>query len=304
MAQRMEKAATTSEIMARFRPIAPKPMLAPLGATANSVLCRARKRGWQDPVPPPAPKWQRTALSYPPAPVWRAAGTGAAATLTRGRCLPEGLLLPRSDEDLLRLSLARSRASPWVPSSNTRRLFPLKRDLLSELQVPKVIAPRPARPLRTTICIDSSNVAGANSVAAVALSKKTVREVEAELELADALPAVVSGRYNRVHLANDAYKAMVGQPVCPWLDSLPGAGASRRINGEVVLNVQTFSPASRLPNAGGAFPCTARISWELDEAITSLTVPCAVERLTGSSGDYHFIWRFDSTRASIIYCLP
>ena len=178
--------------------------------------------------------------------------------------------------------------------------------MISQLQVPiiRVIKPRAARPRRTTICIDSSNIAAA------AVSKKTAREVEAEMELPGALPAVVSGQHNRVHLANDAYKEMVGQPECPWLDSVPGAGASRRINGVVVLHVRRFSsPAaassSRSPpvDTAGAFPCTARISWDCDGAIASLTVPCAVERLAGDSGDYLFIWRFDSGRASTIYCL-
>jgi hypothetical protein len=36
---------------------------------------------------------------------------------------------------------------------------------------------------------------------------------------------------------NDAYMAMVGQPVCVWLNALLGTDASRRINGEVVLNI-------------------------------------------------------------------
>jgi hypothetical protein len=93
---------------------------------------------------------------------------------------------------------------------------------------------------------------------------------------------------------------MVGQPLCVCLDALAGADASRWINGEVVLNVQTFSPNSHLPNDGVAFPCTSWISWELDGAIASLIVPCLMERLIGN---YRSIWRFDSTRASTIYCL-
>jgi len=110
--------------------------------------------------------------------------------------------------------------------------------------------------VRTTIFIDCSNVVGATtSEVEVAVSNKTPREVEVELELPDALPAIVSGCNNhRVYLANDAYKAMVGQPICPWLDSLPGAGASRRINGEVVLSVGEFSTALHLSSIGCAFP--------------------------------------------------
>ncbi|OEL15156.1 hypothetical protein BAE44_0023825, partial [Dichanthelium oligosanthes] len=118
----------------------------------------------------------------------------------------------------------------------------------------------------------------------VAMSKKTAREVEAEMGLLDTLLTIVSGRNNiSVHLMNDAYKVMVGQPVCPWLDSLPGTGSLRRINGEVMLDVWRFSTTSHLPSIGGAFPCTARISWECEDVIASLTVPCAIKALTGNS---------------------
>ncbi|KAJ1296590.1 hypothetical protein BS78_01G313300 [Paspalum vaginatum] len=291
MAARKEAAAANAgkDMARRYRPIAPRPAQpppAPLmpamgdAAGGGSMLWQPRKRGRQEHLLlPPVPKRERDVASshYPPAPAWAAAGgSGGGASSSS--------------------------------SSHARRApIPVERHLISRLQVPRVIKPRAARPRRTTICIDSSNIA-----AAAAVSKKTAREVEAELELPGALPAVVSGQHNRVHLANEGYKAMVGQPVCPWLDSVPGAGASRRINGIVVLHVRKFGPpaaSSRLPPpdtacGAGAFPCAARISWECEGAIASLTVPCAVERLTGdSSGDYLFIWRFDSSRASIIYCI-
>ena len=100
---------------------------------------------------------------------------------------------------------------------------------------------------------------------------------------------------------------MVGQPVCPWLDSLPSADASRRINRKVVLDVQTFSPTSCLVNArSGTFPSTQGSHGRMAAttcAITSLIVTCAIEYLTGKSSDYHFIRRFDYIRASIIYCI-
>ncbi|CAD6204178.1 unnamed protein product [Miscanthus lutarioriparius] len=309
----------------------PPARMMPMGAAASSVLWRAHKRGREDHLllSPPVSKrereWEATSSSYPypPTPVFPAAvgGAGAASMVpTRGRRfmpMPEGLLAG-CEERLRRLSLvagspAAAAASPWPPapsSDATRRAVPVERDLISKLQFPKVIKPRPARPLWTTICIDSSNIAVGGGVAypeTVSVSNKTAREVETELELPGALPSVVSGHHNnRVHLVNDAYKAMVGQPVCPWLDSLPGAGASRRINGIVALDVRTFGPAPCLPNAGSdAFPCTARITWEHGggSAMASLTVPCTVEHLIGRSGDYRYVWRFDSSRASIMYCI-
>jgi len=312
MAHEKEVAAETSEAMERrFRPIAPKPLPAPpppmpISTTVSSILLGAHKRNRQDYlVPSPVSKRERDALSYPPPPPVRwATNDGEVPVVMRAWCMPESFL-PSCEEHFQGLSLEGSSVSRWAPSPDAERLFPVKRDLISNLQVPKVIRPRPARPVRTTIFIDCSNVVGATtSEVEVAVSNKTPREVEVELELPDALPAIVAGyNNNRVYLANDAYKAMVGQPICPWLDSLPGAGASRRINGEVVLSVGEFSNILHLPSTECAFPCTARISWEREDASASLTVPCAVERLTSNCNDYCFIWRFDSEEASIMYCI-
>ncbi|CAL4915109.1 unnamed protein product [Urochloa decumbens] len=319
MAKHKEVSAEASEAMEqRFRPIAPKPMPPPsppmpIGATAvSNVQWRAQKRGRQDChlVPHAMIKRERDVISScPPPPAWWATGdVERPMEAARGWYRPQVFLPSSCEEDLRRLSLNKgSFASPWAPLPHVERLFPIERDLISKLQATKVIKPRPTRPKRTTICINCSNTVGSTnnmSVEEVAMSKKTPGEVEAELALPDALPAVVSGcNNNRVRLANDAYKKMVGQPLCPWLDSLPGATASRRINGEVVLYVQTFSIMSCLPSARCAFPCTAKISWEHEDGTALLTVPCVVERLTGNSNDYRFIWRFDSKRASLMYNL-
>ncbi|CAN6289035.1 unnamed protein product [Urochloa humidicola] len=314
MAKNKEVAAEITEAMEqRFRPIAPKPMppppppsSLPVGSTVSNIQWRAPKRTRQDYLAPsPVSKRERDEMSYPPLPVpWWVTGDVKGPIGARGWCIPE-IFLPSCEDDLRRLSLNKgSFASPWVPSPNVERLFPIERDLISKLQVTKVIKPRPTRPKRTTIFIDCSNIvdSSTNMSVEVAMSKKTPREVVAELELPDALPAIVSGKNNnRVHLANNAYKKMVGQPLCPWLGSLPGAGTSRRINGEVFLYVQSFGPLSCLPSTRCAFPCTAKISWQHEDATASLTVPCAFEHLTDNSNDYCFIWRFDSKRASIMY---
>ena len=238
-------------------------------------------------------------------PVWQATNDGEVPVMMGAWCMPESFL-PGCEEHLQGLSLEGSSISLWASSQDAGRLFPVERDLISKLQVPKVIRTRPARPVRIIICIDCNNIVidATTSAVEVAMSNKTPREVEVELELPDALPAIVSGcNNNHVYLANDAYKAMVGQPICPWLDSLPGAGPSRWINGEVVLSVGEFSNILHLPSTECAFPCTARISWEREDAKASLTVPCAVERLTSNCNGYCFIWRFDSKKASIMYCI-
>lgn len=302
MAQHKEVTAETSESMElRFRPIAPKPMSSP---PPSNMLWQAHKRSRQDyPVPSPVPKRERDAMSYPP-PVWCATGTGEPPLVTRGWCMSESFL-PSCEEHLRRLSLEGSSASAWVPPPEVRPSFPVERDFISKFQVPKVIRPRPSRPLRTSICIDCSNIFDtANSAVGVVMSKKTVMEVVTEMENPHGLPTIVSGyNNNRVHITNDAYKAMVGQLICPWLDFVPGVGTSRRINGEVVLSVRSFSVVPRLSSLRCAFPCTARISWEREDATASLTVPCTVEHLPENPLDYRFIWKFDRSRASIMYCI-
>lgn len=311
MAHHKEMDAESSEAMyQRFRPIAPKPMLSPppqmpIDGTISSSQWQAQKRSRQDYlVPSPVLKMERDAMSYPSPPLWWATRDVEGPVVMKGWYMPN-IFLPSHEEHLRRLSLEGSFASSMPPSLDAERLFPVERDLISQLQVPKVIKPCPTRPKCTTIYIECSNIVDSTWLVEVAVSKKTTREVEAELELPNALPAIVSGCNNtRVHLINDAYKKMVGQPLCPWLNSLLGIRASRRISGEVVLHVQTFNIVSCLPSTKCVFPWTAKISWQHEDGTASLIVPCAVEHLTGNSDDYCFIWRFDSKKSSIMYSFP
>ncbi|KAM0950442.1 hypothetical protein DsansV1_C04g0041451 [Dioscorea sansibarensis] len=229
--------AKTHEIMARFRPIAPKPELpantalepAPRSAIAALHLrtrpCRTRKR------------------ARPPAPT----------------PLPIKHLRPNTTTTSLVHPVLTHHPLPTIP---------VERDLLQELQKPKVITPQPVRPVGSSItvlgCITLPNPYTTSSPA----SKKPAK-VEEELEL-ESLPAVVSDSKDKVRLVNLAYKEMVGQPVCPWLDSV-GAGSSRRINGEVML---------------------VRIEWASNGRKKTVDVPCDVVRLCCDSKDYSFAWRF------------
>ncbi|CAL5083766.1 unnamed protein product [Urochloa decumbens] len=314
-----DPAVKANEILARFRPIAPRPALAAAAAAspvaqaaaegvvaANRVLCqlqsrpcRARKRGRPTVVPvspkssspaQPAAKRKRAAATYPP--LRCAAATDAVvATATRAHvsvvvpgsaCLPLASLPPAAtvvSEDLqVKVATAEERD------------VPVERDLLRKLLEPKVISPRAVRPVCSTIHVERIHRADATIYAAAV--SKTAAAVEAELE-ADALPAVVSDSSNRVRLVNDAYKEMVGQPECPWLDAVPAA--SRRISGEVVLVVA--DPASPLPDLHGVFTCTARIEWEYGGKCTSILAPCDVSRLQCDSRDYLFTWRFRAADA-------
>lgn len=292
MVQPADAAVKANEILARFRPIAPKPTLAAEGVVAaNRVLChlqsrpcRARKRGRPTVVPvspksgaqPPA-KRRRASTPYPPLRC-AAATTGAHVSAV----VPGSARLPpasASVEDIAKAAAA---------ATEEGRDVPVERDLLRKLLEPKVISPRAVRPVCSAIHVGCIHRADATCTAAVS---KTAVRVEAELEV-DALPAVVSDASNRVRLVNDAYKEMVGQPECPWLDAV--AATSRRISGEVALVVAN---QSSLPESYGVFTCTAKIEWEDDGKVASIDVPCDVSRLQCESREYLFVWRFRTADA-------
>ncbi|RLN34194.1 uncharacterized protein C2845_PM03G11490 [Panicum miliaceum] len=297
MVQPADPAVKANEILARFRPIAPKPALAAAASSvaqaaaegvvaANRVLCqlqsrpcRARKRGRPTVVPR-----RRAAAPYPP--LRCAAATDAVATATRAHV---SVVVPGSAcRPLASLPPAATVAEDLVKVAAEERDVPVERDLLRKLLEPKVISPRAVRPVCSIIHVERIRRTDATCTGVVS---KTAAEVEAELE-ADALPVVVSDSGYRVRLVNDAYKEMVGQPECPWLDAV--AAASRRISGEVVLLV---AEPALLPEPHEVLTCTARIEWEYGGKCTSILAPCDVSRLLCESRDYIFTWRFRTTDA-------
>ncbi|KQK15487.1 uncharacterized protein LOC100841082 [Brachypodium distachyon] len=309
LVQPADMAVKANEILARFRPIAPKPPSAmptqqPIGgagAGTSRVLShlqarpyRARKRGRPSvapPVPPPphaaAARRKRTAVvPYPAPPLGCAAPTDAVVSTAMragSACLS---LAPASAGNLTRLSTEMP-----APEEDDNRDVPVERDLLRKLLEPKVISPRAVRPLGSTVHIlePVCAVAGTNNDNTYAASSKTAQEVEAALE-ADALPALVSDSSNRVRLVNDAYKKMVGAPECAWLSALAAAAASRRISGEVALVVPA---AAMMPESqNGGFSCAAKIEWELRGGErASVHAACDVTRLHCEARDYLFAWR-------------
>ncbi|KAL5196574.1 hypothetical protein ABZP36_000086 [Zizania latifolia] len=308
MVQPVDMAVKANEILARFRPIAPKPVLpaAPGGDVGGAVAtdrvlcqlqsrpCRVRKRGRLSVVspvfPPAVAKKRKRAPAYPMAPLRCAAGTDAAvATATRAHL---SVVVPGSAglTPLAPMSPASAsagdptRLSPMVAVvEEEERGVLVERDLLRKLLEPKIILPRAVRPVGSTIHVESIHIDAGRTAA-----PKTPEEVEAELE-SDTLPAVVSDSSNRVRLVNDAYKRMVGQPECPWLDAVATA-ASRRISGEVALVVA--EQAASLPETCKGFSCSAKIEWERDGKWSSIHAPCDVSRLQCESRDYAFTWRF------------
>ncbi|KAK7376976.1 hypothetical protein VNO80_02396 [Phaseolus coccineus] len=175
---------------------------------------------------------------------------------------------------------------------NTKVSVPEERDLLQQLQKPvsnNVIQPQPVRPIGssiTVVCIGEDS-----TLPSAAQTPKRSHEVEEEVE-SEALPVVISDSNHRVRMANSAYKEMVGQPVCPWLESMVNGGAGnlqcKRISGEVALHLCD----SKIPTSSNGFSCWVRIEWQSEQKKCCVNAFCDVMKLTCESRDYLFTWRF------------
>ncbi|CAN8291172.1 unnamed protein product [Cochlearia groenlandica] len=168
-----------------------------------------------------------------------------------------------------------------------------ERDFLKQLQGPivsttpkptsRVISPLAIRPVCSRInvaCINPSpNPSGFTS--------KSPQEVEEAVE-SDYLPAIISDSNNRVRLVNSAYKEMMGQPECSWLDSMV---RGKRICGEVMIRFGE----SEIPENNG-FSCWVRIEWGRDGNEEFVHAFCDVAKLACDSKDYVYTWRFHTER--------
>ncbi|KAK1549033.1 hypothetical protein Q3G72_007843 [Acer saccharum] len=126
---------------------------------------------------------------------------------------------------------------------NKVAVIPEEKDLLLQLQAPSsttsVISSQSIRPVGSSItlgCISENTSLNP----AVQVPKKP-EEVEEEVE-SETLPAIISDSNNKLGMANFAYKEMVGQPECSWLDCMVtnndgklGGHSCKRICGEVML---------------------------------------------------------------------
>ncbi|KAG6528832.1 uncharacterized protein LOC122039897 [Zingiber officinale] len=299
--------AKTHEILARFRPIAPRPSHPPPlppdapspteNAASSSFYrcvprpCRSRKRG-RGHLGAPSNKRQRTIFPLLPAAVPPSSYNRPAPAVPFPRVEPE-----KSADELLTLCLRPRSFDDGAPPL-------VEQDLLQKLQdQPKVIAPQPLRPVGSSISVTRISRRVEAETAPAPLARRR-EEVEAEVE-SDALPAVVSDWRNRVRLVNSAYREMVGQPECPWIDAMVmgvdvGRGPAatrrrpRRISGEVMLDVEE----SAMPKTAAGFSCRARIEWACNGRKNCVTAPCSVIRLFCESNDYLLAWRFDTCKAA------
>ncbi|KAI3776567.1 hypothetical protein L1987_46353 [Smallanthus sonchifolius] len=272
--------AKTAEIMARYRPIAPKPQTSnaaagdegsgsPMSPTIRqsaylrnvwphlqSRPTRTRKRG-------------RTSLG-PPA-------------FKRPRTLLQGLSPPfhitKTTLPLLPLSSPQNMQPPNVSK------IPEEKDLLAQLQKPPtttVISPTPIRLIPSSVSIRAIKD-DAHMLPPIILKKS--EEIEKELE-SQALPAFVSDSNNQVRLVNSTYKEMVGQPECAWVQSMV---ACKSICGKVVLNLVDLDDDQA---ATSGFSCWARIEWGMNGKKNLVNAFGEAMRLACESKDYKFAWRF------------
>eukprot|EP01018_Ginkgo_biloba_P007012 Gb_02773 [translate_table: standard] len=162
-----------------------------------------------------------------------------------------------------------------------------------------VIMPQPVRPVGSSVTIEYIK----DTNLQIPPLCKSKDEIEEEIE-SEALPALLSDSKSRVRLANFAYKKMVGQPECSWLESTGcqsnksegssnlSSPAGNRINGEVILNYQ-------LPSSASAFSCCARIQWINNSGEkSSIRAPCDVVRIiTSDCKDCVYAWKFQIVAA-------
>ncbi|PHU20681.1 hypothetical protein BC332_11832 [Capsicum chinense] len=331
----------TAEIMARYRPIAPKPE-APTspGSEDNSGglppniqkspflrnvwpqlqarPTRTRKRG-RTALGPPSVK--RARASYFPAgqfPTYHQVMAPSPSPSYRPNVVPQFTLIPNlvplkcglgtpittpSSSITLPLLSGTSTTLPMLVGKgsgeeargidlNLAADVPEELDFMPQLQdqkSPAVITPQPVRPVGSSIsigCINEEASDGRNKK-----SMKKPEEVEEEVE-AEALPAVVSDSNNKVRLTNSAFKEMVGQPECCWLDYMVG-NACKRIGGEVMLE---FSDSCSVPMSSDGFTCWVKIEWGAAQGKkNSVKAFCNAVKLACQSKDYVFEWRFHTT---------
>ncbi|KAL1209403.1 hypothetical protein V5N11_020725 [Cardamine amara subsp. amara] len=169
-----------------------------------------------------------------------------------------------------------------------------ERDFLKLLQGPipttttttsKVISPQPIRPVCSRI-----NVACIYPLTYPSqIIKKSPKEVEEEVESED-LPSLISDSNNRVRLVNSAYKEMLGQPECSWLESIV---KGKRICGDVMIHF--CEPKTPVMIGNNGFSCWVRIEWGKDGKEEFMHAFCDVMKLACDSKDYVFKWRVYTT---------
>lgn len=172
--------------------------------------------------------------------------------------------------------------------------IPEEVDFMQQLQAvplptsPGVITPTAVCPVGSTIlisCITNKESVQEEGETEQALKKS--EDVEREVEGQDS-PVIISDSNNKVRLENSAYKELVGQPECSWLDFMPSScGFRKRIGGEVLLKF--LEEGGRLSNG---FTCKVKIEWKSEGKKNSVGAFCEVTKLACSNKNYVSKWKF------------
>ncbi|CDY27618.1 BnaA09g27890D [Brassica napus] len=308
----------TAEILSKYRPIAPKPGTTPQvndndsssssmshkisqspylrnlwpQLQARPTRTRKRGRGGMGPTSPLSLKRHKPSSSASTTTTTPQRVFGPIKTLSFQAFSHAGI------PNLAQVGYAlENGGSPALPEIKVKEAIDLnktaeviqERDFLKQLQEPitttttsKVIAPQAIRPVCSRI-----NVACINPLTNPSqIIKKSPQDVEEEFE-SDDLPAIISDANNRVRLVNSAYKEMMGQPECSWLDSMV---RGKRICGEVMIRCCE----AKIPENNG-FSCWVRIEWGRGGKEEFVHAFCDVMKLECDSKDYVFTWRFHTT---------
>ncbi|XP_076919351.1 uncharacterized protein LOC143580118 [Bidens hawaiensis] len=320
--------AKTAEIMARYRPIAPKPAGSSGGGGGSTGVddgsgsgsgsgsslpsmsptirqspylrniwphlqsrpTRTRKRGRTSLGPPPTSfKRPRTLLQGLSPPFH--------VTSSPARTLAIQSFAPTTTATFVTLPLLQPHHMQTHPDAidlNKTVEIPEEKDLLAQLQKPPaaaVISPKPIRLIPSTLSIKAIKP---NNIPVSEVSMmRTSEDIERELESL-AVPAFVSDSNNQVRLVNSSYQAMLGQPECGWVQSM--AATCNSICGNVVIKFMDLED-EEVMKAG--FSCLARVEWGTNgKKNVSVNAFCEVVKLACESKDYKFAWRFHTRQAS------
>lgn len=299
----------TAEILARYRPIAPKPPDHEIKENNTSNTNSNPSQKIRD------SGYVRGVRSYMNArPRTRKRGRALLAPKRSYAFAP--YLSPKNLSSFLaspnvllpNYTMAASTMQATVKDLDLNMHVPVEKDLLQQLQAKEVqvqpggvVAPRPIRLVSSAIKVHPRTIS--NQEVAVQ-SRSKAKEIEVEVE-SEALPTVISDSKNQVRMANSAYNKLVGQPECSWLDSNDGCGSEavkcNKICGEVVLQLPDTAVEEFVSTSNGFF-CLAVIEWGNSEYKSSITTFGEAVRLVCESRDYMFAWRFHTQGA--VTCAP
>ncbi|KAH7439445.1 hypothetical protein KP509_04G060800 [Ceratopteris richardii] len=148
----------------------------------------------------------------------------------------------------------------------------------------RIIVPEPRRPVCSTISVESiTGISNAKDEL-----KYSSEHVESQLEESN-LPGLIADVLNVVRGVNTAYKAMVGQPECPWLMSTVHS-CSPTIAGAVLLSSNVD-----IPTSASSFSGRVNVQWTRRNSgqRTSMTLPCDVTAFEADDSGRMLAWQFD-----------